>query len=86
LYFEQGRIVASSYSDVASRTQFFALIDLTVSVLTLTCQLLLTAPLIRLIGIGGALVIVPFAGLWGSLSVWLARQQAHKANSERTKP
>ncbi len=61
LYFEQGRLVADSYSDVASRTQFFALVDLTVSALTLLLQLLLTAPLIRLIGIGGALAMLPLA-------------------------
>ncbi|MGF6331413.1 AAA family ATP:ADP antiporter [Pseudomonas sp. BS3782 TE3695] len=61
LYFEQGRIVAGSYADVASRTQFFAVVDLIVSALTLLFQLLLTAPLIRLIGIGGALVALPLA-------------------------
>ncbi|MGF6487673.1 NTP/NDP exchange transporter [Pseudomonas frederiksbergensis] len=61
LYFEQGRIVAGSYADVASRTQFFAIVDLIVSALTLLFQLLLTAPLIRLIGIGGALVALPLA-------------------------
>ncbi|WP_237885592.1 NTP/NDP exchange transporter [Pseudomonas sp. PGPR40] len=61
LYFEQGRIVAGSYADVASRTQFFAVVDLIVSTLTLIFQLLLTAPLIRVIGIGGALVALPLA-------------------------
>lgn len=61
LYFEQGRIVAGSYADVGSRTQFFAMVDLLVSSLTLICQLLLTAPLIRLIGVGGALVALPLA-------------------------
>ena len=61
LYFEQGRIVAGSYADVASRTQFFALVDLLVSVLTLLFQLLLTAPLIRWVGVGGALVALPLA-------------------------
>jgi AAA family ATP:ADP antiporter len=61
LYFEQGRIVAGSYADVASRTQFFALVDLTVSALTLIFQLLLTAPLIRAVGMGGALVALPLA-------------------------
>lgn len=61
LYFEQGRIVADSYGDVGSRTQFFALVDLTVSSLTLVCQLLLTAPLIRWVGVGGALVALPLA-------------------------
>jgi AAA family ATP:ADP antiporter len=61
LYFEQGRIVAGSYADVGSRTQFFAVVDLLVSSLTLICQLLLTAPLIRLIGVGGALAALPLA-------------------------
>jgi ATP:ADP antiporter, AAA family len=61
LYFEQGRIVAGSYADTGSRTQFFAVVDLIVSVLTLALQLLLTAPLIRLVGIGGALVVMPLA-------------------------
>ena len=61
LYFEQGRIVAGSYADVASRTQFFALVDLLVSVLTLLFQLLLTAPLIRWVGVGAALVALPLA-------------------------
>ena len=61
LYFEQGRIVEASYDDVASRTQFFAVVDLTVSTVTLVFQLLLTAPLIRLVGIGGALVALPLA-------------------------
>jgi AAA family ATP:ADP antiporter len=63
LYFEQGRIVETSYDDVASRTRFFALVDLTVSSLTLLFQLLLTAPLIRLVGIGGALAALPLATL-----------------------
>ncbi|MEG5267172.1 MFS transporter [Pseudomonas sp. JDS28PS106] len=63
LYFEQGRIVEASYGDVAARTRFFAWVDLTVSSLTLVFQLLLTAPLIRMVGIGGALVALPLATL-----------------------
>ena len=61
LYFEQGRIVTGSYADVGSRTQFFAVVDLLVSSLTLVFQLLLTAPLIRLIGVGGTLAALPVA-------------------------
>lgn len=59
LYFEQARIIASSYLDVGSRTQFFATVDLMVSALTLLLQLLLTGPLIRGVGIGGALITLP---------------------------
>jgi AAA family ATP:ADP antiporter len=72
LYFEQGRIVAGSYSDVASRTQFFAFIDLIVSALTLVFQLLLTAPLIRLVGIGGALAALPLATIVAFTAMALA--------------
>jgi AAA family ATP:ADP antiporter len=72
LYFEQGRIVAGSYADVGSRTQFFAIVDLTVSALTLTFQLLLTAPLIRLVGIGGTLVALPLATIVAFVAMALA--------------
>jgi AAA family ATP:ADP antiporter len=72
LYFEQGRIVAGSYADVGSRTQFFAIVDLTVSVLTLTFQLLLTAPLIRWVGIGGALAALPLATIVAFAAMALA--------------
>jgi AAA family ATP:ADP antiporter len=61
LYFEQGRIVEVSFGEVASRTRFFAFVDLIVSVLTLGFQLLLTGPLIRTIGVGGALAALPAA-------------------------
>jgi AAA family ATP:ADP antiporter len=72
LYFEQGRIVAGSYADTGSRTQFFAVVDLIVSALTLTFQLLLTAPLIRLVGIGGALVALPMATIVAFAAMALA--------------
>ena len=72
LYFEQGRIVAGSYADVASRTQFFAIVDLIVSALTLLFQLMLTAPLIRLIGVGGALAALPLATIVAFAAMALA--------------
>ena len=72
LYFEQGRIVAGSYADTGSRTQFFAVVDLIVSALTLTLQLLLTAPLIRFVGIGGALIAMPLATIVAFAAMALA--------------
>jgi len=72
LYFEQGRIVAGSFGDVGSRTQFFARVDLLVSGLTLVFQLLLTAPLIRLIGVGGALAALPLATIVAFAAMALA--------------
>jgi AAA family ATP:ADP antiporter len=61
LYFEQGRIVAASYTNTGNRIQFFATVDLIVSALTLLIQLLLTGPIIRMVGIGGALFALPLA-------------------------
>ncbi|MEX5538204.1 MFS transporter [Pseudomonas syringae] len=72
LYFEQGRIIADSYSDVGSRTQFFAIVDLIVSALTLMFQLLLTGPLIRFIGVGGALMALPVVTLFAFTAMALA--------------
>ncbi|KAB5625417.1 MFS transporter [Pseudomonas putida] len=63
LYFEQGRIVASSFTDVASRTSFFATVDLIVSALTLLIQLTLSGPFIRTFGIGVSLAALPLATL-----------------------
>jgi len=63
LYVEQGHIVQARFTDVADRTRFFALVDLTVSVLTLIFQCLLTGPALRLLGIGGALSMLPLATL-----------------------
>ncbi|WP_122419422.1 NTP/NDP exchange transporter [Pseudomonas viridiflava] len=72
LYFEQGRIIADSYSDMGSRTQFFAIVDLIVSALTLMFQLLLTGPLIRFIGVGGALMALPVVTLFAFTAMALA--------------
>lgn len=72
LYFEQGRIVSGSYSDVASRTQFFAVVDLIVSALTLIFQLLLTGRVIRFVGVGGALIALPLTTIAAFAAMALA--------------
>ncbi|VWX61829.1 MFS transporter [Burkholderiales bacterium 8X] len=61
LYFEQGRIVAGAFADTASRTRFFALVDLGVSSLTLLLQLAVTGRLLKRFGIAVALVLLPLA-------------------------
>ena len=61
LYFEQGRLVADAFVDTASRTRFFALMDLGVSALTLLLQLFLTGRLIRRFGLAAALAVLPLA-------------------------
>lgn len=72
LYFEQGRIVSAGFADTASRTRFFALVDLGVSALALLMQLFASAWLIRRIGLGASLAVLPLATLAGfaALAAW----------------
>lgn len=72
LYLEQGRIVAASFSDTASRTRFFAVVDLFVSALTLGLQVFVTGQLIRRAGVAVALVLLPLVGLaaFSAIAVW----------------
>lgn len=61
LYFEQGRIVTGAFTDTASRTRFFALVDLGVSTLTLLLQIFVTGRLMKRFGVATALVLLPVA-------------------------
>ncbi|AUX36448.1 MULTISPECIES: NTP/NDP exchange transporter [Sorangium] len=59
LYFEQARIVAAESMDPARRTAMFASIDLTVNVITIVVQVLVTGRLMTRVGLGVALAVVP---------------------------
>ncbi|XYH95970.1 NTP/NDP exchange transporter [Sorangium sp. So ce1128] len=59
LYFEQARIVSLASMEPARRTAMFATIDLTVNVLTILVQALVTGRLITRVGLGVALAVVP---------------------------
>lgn len=72
LYFEQGRIVAGAFADTASRTRFFALVDLGVSTLTLLLQLFVTGRLMQRFGVGTALVLLPIASALAFAAVALS--------------
>lgn len=72
LYFEQGRIVAGAFADTASRTRFFALVDLGVSTLTLLLQLFVTGRLMKRFGVGTALVLLPIASALAFAAVALS--------------
>jgi AAA family ATP:ADP antiporter len=87
LYFEQGRIVAATLADTASRTQLFALADLAVSCLAIVLQVFVTGRLIRRWGIATALSLLPVAGLvafvgialWPTLVMLVAAQSLRRA-------
>lgn len=72
LYLEQGRIVAATLGNTESRTQLFALVDLSVSVLTIVLQLTLTGRLLQRYGVALALMLLPLASVLalGALAWW----------------
>lgn len=70
LYIEQGRIIEAAFPDRAQRTAAFADIDLWSNSLTLVTQLLLTGRIIGMVGVGGALCILPVLTLVGFAVLW----------------
>lgn len=71
LYFQQAAIVRDYFPDRASRTTFFAGVDLAVNVLTLAVQLFITSRFLRRFGVAVTAAVLPFCTLagFGALSV-----------------
>lgn len=65
LYFQQADIVSRSFSDSGARTSFFAQIDLWVNVLALLTQIFLTGRLVKWLGLGWALAMLPLVTVVG---------------------
>jgi AAA family ATP:ADP antiporter len=65
LYFQQATIARDYFTDRASRTAFFAQVDLLVNVLTLAVQLFFTAHILRKLGVALTLGILPLFTLFG---------------------
>jgi len=59
LYFQQASIVEEAFADRGARTALFAKIDLAVNILTVLTQLFLTGRVIRLLGVGLTLALLP---------------------------
>jgi AAA family ATP:ADP antiporter len=70
LYLEQARIVAMVHTGNSQRTAAFANIDFWANSLTLFVQLFITSRILRWLGIGGTLVIVPILTLAGFAILW----------------
>jgi AAA family ATP:ADP antiporter len=87
LYYEQAYLVGEAFSDRGERTAFYAQIDLAVNVLTILFQVYLTARVIRMVGVGISLALIPaltflgFAalGTLPLLGVLVAVQVAYRA-------
>jgi len=59
LYFQQATIIRDAFVDSAQRTAVFANIDFAVNALTITIQVFLTGRLVRFLGLGLALALIP---------------------------
>lgn len=72
LYFEKTRIVAESVSGSDARAAVLGEIDMWANLLTLVVQLLLTGRLLRSLGAGPLLLLMPlgFAGAFLALGAW----------------
>jgi AAA family ATP:ADP antiporter len=87
LYFQQANMVAEVFSDRGVRTAFFAKVDLAVNILTIVLQVYLTAKIIKWVGVGVTLALVPIAvavgfllmGLYPTLGVLVAVQVFYRA-------
>src|SRR5258708_30379176 len=72
VYFKQVDIAAHGFADRAARTAFFAKIDLVVNVLAILGQAFLAARLIKWLGVGVTLALLPAMSVIGfaALGVW----------------
>ena len=72
LYNIQAEIMSRTFSDPAERTSVFARIDLAVNVLTLFTQLFLTGRIMRWLGVGVTLALLPLLSMAGFLTLGAA--------------
>jgi ATP:ADP antiporter, AAA family len=69
LYFEQVAVVSRVFHGRGEQTAFFATVDLAVNVLTLVIQLFLTGRIVRGLGIGPTLALLPGVSVLGFAAV-----------------
>lgn len=87
LYFQQASLVADAFADRGARTAFFARIDLLVNVLTVAFQVYLTARIIKWLGVGLTLAVLPalmavgfiLLGLYPTLTVLVVVQVIYRS-------
>lgn len=72
LYFEKSRIIEAYTGDQAVRTQLFAVIELGGQILTIVLQVFITGRLMRRVGVGWLLAIVPLVTIMGFVALALA--------------
>ena len=71
LYFQQAGIAKNAFVDRAARTAFFAQIDLVVNTMTILIQVFVTGKLLKWLGVGVTLAILPALSVIGFTTVGL---------------
>jgi len=87
LYFQQAFLTPEAFTDRGVRTAFFAKIDLAGNILTVLLQVYVTARIVKWLGVGLALALVPIAmtlgflalGLYPTLAVLVVVQVIYRA-------
>jgi AAA family ATP:ADP antiporter len=69
LYFQQAAVVSHSFESRAAQTAFFATVDLGVNLLTLAVQLFLTGRILKWLGVGTTLSLLPLFSVLGFAAV-----------------
>ncbi len=72
LYFQQAQIVAESFSDPAKRTTIFAVMDFAANALTIVIQVFFTGRIVKALGLGWSLALIPVLLGGGFLLLGLA--------------
>jgi AAA family ATP:ADP antiporter len=65
LYFQQADIIGRTFADRGARTAFLARIDVAVQTLTILTQIFLTGRILKAIGVGFTLSIIPTLSILG---------------------
>ena len=89
LYFQQAVIVKAEFHDRNAQTAFLARIDFTVQLLTVMAQIFLTGRIIKWLGVGVTLAILPVMsvigftamGVWPTLTVFVAFNVLRRAGN-----
>ncbi|CAN5549510.1 MFS transporter [soil metagenome] len=69
VYFQQADITRAAFADRAARTAFFAQLDIWVNVLTIIVQIFLTGRLLKWLGVGLTLAMLPMISFIGFLAI-----------------
>jgi ATP:ADP antiporter, AAA family len=72
VYFQQADLAGQAFADRAARTTFFARLDVAVNVLTVVMQVFLTGRLLKWLGVGLTLALLPLVSLAGFAAMALA--------------